>query len=71
VERKSDFAGFQLLTALIMKSTIIWDMIPCSSLEVNRRFGGTYCLYLQGRKIIPARNECESKWQAEPPEEGV
>jgi hypothetical protein len=27
-----------------------WDLAPCRSC-VNRRFGGTYRLYLQGRKI--------------------
>jgi hypothetical protein len=32
-----------------MKSTIFWDITPCSPLSVNRRFGGTYRLHLQGR----------------------
>jgi hypothetical protein len=27
---------------LIKKSTIFWDITPCSPLKVNRRFGGTY-----------------------------
>jgi hypothetical protein len=30
-----------------MKSTIVWDITPCSPLSVNGRFGGTYCLHLQ------------------------
>jgi hypothetical protein len=34
-----------------MKSTIFWDITPCSPLSVNRRFGGTYRLHLQVRKI--------------------
>jgi hypothetical protein len=38
-----------------MKSTIFWDITPCSQLSVNRRFGGTYSLHLQGRKISWAR----------------
>lgn len=25
-----------------------WDVMPFSRVEVQRRFGGTYCLYLQG-----------------------
>jgi hypothetical protein len=34
-------------------------------LNVNRRFGGTYRLYIQGRKNISwARNQRESRWQA-------
>jgi hypothetical protein len=35
--------GFEVLTPVVMKSTIFWDMTPCSPLRVNRRFGGT-CL---------------------------
>jgi hypothetical protein len=33
-----------------MKSAVFWDMTPCTSC-VNRNFGGTYRLHLQGRKI--------------------
>jgi hypothetical protein len=29
-----------------MKSTILWDITPCSPLIVNRRFRGTYHLHL-------------------------
>jgi hypothetical protein len=28
----------------IKKSTIFWDITPCSPLKVNRHFGGTYLL---------------------------
>jgi hypothetical protein len=45
-----------------MKSTIIWDITPCSPLKVNRRFEWTYPLHLQGRKISRARNKRESRW---------
>jgi hypothetical protein len=31
---------------ITLKSTIFWDI---TSLNVNRRFGGTYYLHLQGR----------------------
>jgi hypothetical protein len=40
--------GFQTLTAVIMKSTIFWDITPCSPLKVKGRFRGAYCLHLQG-----------------------
>jgi hypothetical protein len=33
-----------------MRSTVFWDITPCSPLKVTRRFGGTYI---------------ESRWQAE------
>jgi hypothetical protein len=42
-----------------MKSTIFWDITPCSPLKVNRRFGGTYRLHLQGRRISRAGNQRE------------
>jgi hypothetical protein len=32
------------------KSVIFWDMTPCSPLSCARRFGGTYCLHVQGRR---------------------
>jgi hypothetical protein len=32
---------FEVLTAAIKKSIIFWDIMPYSSLKVNRRFGGT------------------------------
>jgi hypothetical protein len=43
--------GFEVLTVVVMKSTIFWDITPCSLLRINRCFGGTYCLQLQGQKI--------------------
>jgi hypothetical protein len=55
------YVGFEVFTALVMKSTIFWDITPCNPLKVNRRFGGTYCLHLQGRKISRARNQLESR----------
>jgi hypothetical protein len=32
--------GFEVFTAVVMKSIIFWDMTPCSPLSCNRRFGG-------------------------------
>jgi hypothetical protein len=31
-----------VLTAAVMKSSLSWDIAPCSPLKVNRRFVGTY-----------------------------
>jgi hypothetical protein len=42
--------GFEVLTAVVMKSTIFWDITPCSLLIVNQHFRGTFRLHLQGRK---------------------
>jgi hypothetical protein len=41
---------FEVLTAVLMKSSVLWGITPCSPLKVNRRFGGTCRLHLQGRR---------------------
>jgi hypothetical protein len=33
------------------------DITPCSPLEVSQRFGETYRLHLQGRRVRKARNQ--------------
>jgi hypothetical protein len=45
---------------LKLKSATFWDITPCSPLKINRRFRGTYCLHLQGRRISQARNQGKS-----------
>jgi hypothetical protein len=40
-----------------MKNTIFWDISSCGSFKVKRRFGGTYHLNLQDRKMSQARNK--------------
>jgi hypothetical protein len=52
--------GFEVLTAVVMKISIFWDITPCTPLKVNRRFGGTNCLHLQGRRINQVRNPREA-----------
>jgi hypothetical protein len=39
---------FEVLTAVVMKSAMFWDMTPCSPLKVNQRFGETNRLQRQG-----------------------
>jgi hypothetical protein len=51
--------GFEVLTAAVTESSIFWDITQCSTLKVNRRFGGTCRLHLQGRRIRQARNQRE------------
>jgi hypothetical protein len=52
------FVGFEVLTAVAMKSSVFWDIAPCSSVKVNRRFG--YGLNLQVRRISQVRNQHEA-----------
>jgi hypothetical protein len=49
---------FEVFTAMTMKNTVFWDVAPCRYF-VNRRFGGTYRLHLQGRSNPRAMNQCE------------
>jgi hypothetical protein len=55
----SNHVGFEVFTAVIMKSIIFWDMMLCSPLSFNRRFGGIYRLHLQGRRNKFSRNQVE------------
>jgi hypothetical protein len=47
---------FEVLTALIMKGSVFWDITPCSPLEANKRFGETWCLHLRDRRVFQASN---------------
>jgi hypothetical protein len=51
------FVGFEVFTAMVMKSIIFWDMTPCNPLSCTRRFGGMYHLHLQGRRIVQQTSE--------------
>jgi hypothetical protein len=51
---------FEVFTAVTMKTVVFWDVVPCRSC-VNQRFGETYRLHLQGRKIR-GRVTSVSKW---------
>jgi hypothetical protein len=57
----SYLTGFEVLIAAITKNSIFWGKTPCSPLKVNRRFGGTCLLHLQGRRINRGRKQLESK----------
>jgi hypothetical protein len=41
--RKVTYVGFEVLIAVVMKSTIVWDIMPCSPLSVNRCFTLVSC----------------------------
>jgi hypothetical protein len=57
-----NYVRLEVLTAVIMKSRIFWDTMPCSPLKASTRFAGAYHFHLQGR-ISRARNQRESGWQ--------
>jgi hypothetical protein len=56
------FVGYEIFTAVAMKSSVFWDVTPYSPLKVNWRFRGRYRLHSEGRRISQTRNQRESKW---------
>jgi hypothetical protein len=38
---------FEVITAMVMKSSVFWFIMPCGPFEVIRRFGATCCYYVQ------------------------
>jgi hypothetical protein len=58
-------SAVEVLIAVVMKSSIVWDITPCSPLNVNRPLGGTYWLRLQVWIISHARNQREIRRQAD------
>jgi hypothetical protein len=57
------YVRFEAFTAVTMKNVVFWDVELCRSC-VNRHFGGTYRLHLQGRKIRERRTSME-RWLEE------
>jgi hypothetical protein len=52
--------GFEVLTAVPMKSSIFWDIMPCSLMKVNWLFGETCHFHPQCGAISQARNQHEA-----------
>jgi hypothetical protein len=46
-----------IITIIIIQSLLSRNITPCSPLKVNRRFGGTSSLYLQGKNISQTRKQ--------------
>lgn len=51
------FAGFDVLAAVVMKSSILQDVSLCSLFEDYQHFGVMCCLQLQGWNISQERNQ--------------
>jgi hypothetical protein len=57
--KRAGYTNGNALTAVVLKAPILW-MTLCSSLKVDRIFGGIYCLHLQVPRISQARNQHEA-----------
>jgi hypothetical protein len=64
------YIGSEVLTAVVMKRTLICDTTPCCQLIISQRFGGTYRLHLQSRGICQTRYQSENRWQVDVTEDG-
>lgn len=54
------YKRFDVLTAVVTKSSIIWKIMTCRLLKMNQDFGGIFCLYLQDRRLSQVRNQHEA-----------
>jgi hypothetical protein len=45
---------------IINKNTVFLEIMPCSAVEVHRRFGRMFCLPLQTRSLSQASNQHEA-----------
>jgi hypothetical protein len=53
------YAEFEIVTMAFMKNNVFLDIAHCNPVKFSRRFGRTYYLPLQDRRIILARNQHE------------
>jgi hypothetical protein len=45
------FVGFEVLIMVVMRSSVLWHITPCSPLKFNWPFGGTCYPHLQGLRV--------------------
>jgi hypothetical protein len=67
MNNRSADVGFEILRAVILKSSIFWDIMPCIPLKINRRFGETCRLHLQGRRKASGKQSQAGLWLCLPP----
>ena len=65
VARKVNFQSklqkFKILTAVIIKSTVFWDVIPCSLVKIYRSLSG-YTILQTEYQILFFSNSSSEKW---------
>jgi hypothetical protein len=47
ITKYDNIVGFEVHAVVVMKSTVFWVIMACSTLKVNQRFRGTYRLHLR------------------------
>jgi hypothetical protein len=72
---RREHVRFQILTAASMKFRVFWDVLPCSQVDVDRRFRRVYCLHHQGSEweargriagylAVQVRKWADGRWRA-------
>jgi hypothetical protein len=59
-QNKSSLSGVSFASRPKLNMTIIWDIVTCSLVEIDRRFRGAYCLHHRGvacLKVLTIRLE--------------
>jgi hypothetical protein len=59
-----EILGFEVLTVVVVKSSIFWYITPCSQFKVNRCFWGICRLHLQSRRISQVWNQHDTACRA-------
>jgi hypothetical protein len=57
MEMKFRNVRFQVLTVVSVKRTLFWEVTQCNPVDVHRRFGRRYCLYIQARRVSQATSK--------------
>jgi hypothetical protein len=48
----------------MFKSSVFWNITPCSTLQVNRRFGGTFASTFRVEEQAKQETNMENSWRA-------
>jgi hypothetical protein len=62
LKQNFSWCRFEILTAVVTKNSLFWDITPCSPLKLKQYFGEIYHIHLQGRRIISEKNKREIMW---------
>jgi hypothetical protein len=46
-----NYAKYQVLTVVLMKIQILWNVTQCRLVNSYQRFGDAWCLHLQGKEV--------------------
>lgn len=59
INGKIEYIKFEILTAVIMRSSIFWNITSCCQMKVVGGSGGTFRLYLQVKRMRQAKKQYE------------